>query len=145
MDLIQIQNKDDGACQMAQPCLIGKLSLYPVSYFPICTAIKLHPAEGILYLATPSPGHCLLPVEKGITLSSFLNLPSSKNLFGSNLCGSLQVSSPCVGVFSSAKQVDQNSAYWIVFLLMYRAGRPICRKVLKIMCWEFPPANWLIL
>ena len=27
----------------------------------------------------------------------------------------------------------------------YRAGRPICRKVLKIMFWEVPPADWLIL
>ena len=26
-----------------------------------------------------------------------------------------------------------------------RAGRPICRKVLKIMFWEVPPADWLIL
>ena len=28
---------------------------------------------------------------------------------------------------------------------MYRVGRPICRKVLKIMFWEVPPADWLIL
>ena len=27
----------------------------------------------------------------------------------------------------------------------YRAGRPLCRKVLKIMFWEVPPADWLIL
>ena len=27
----------------------------------------------------------------------------------------------------------------------YRAGRPICRKVLKIMFWEVPPADRLIL
>ena len=27
----------------------------------------------------------------------------------------------------------------------YRAERPICRKVLKIMIWEVPPADWLIL
>ena len=27
----------------------------------------------------------------------------------------------------------------------YRAGRPICPKVLKIMFWEVPPADWLIL
>ena len=27
---------------------------------------------------------------------------------------------------------------------LYRAGRPICRKVLKIMFWEVPPADWLI-
>ena len=27
----------------------------------------------------------------------------------------------------------------------YRAGRPICRKVLKIMPWEVLPADWLIL
>ena len=27
----------------------------------------------------------------------------------------------------------------------YRAGRPICRKVLKIMFWEVPPADWLLL
>ena len=27
--------------------------------------------------------------------------------------------------------------------IQYRAGRSICRKVLKI--WEFPPADWLIL
>ena len=26
----------------------------------------------------------------------------------------------------------------------YRAGRPICRKVLKIMLWEVPLADWLI-
>ena len=31
------------------------------------------------------------------------------------------------------------------FPLLYRAGRPICRKVLKIMFWEVPPADWLIL
>ena len=29
--------------------------------------------------------------------------------------------------------------------LMYRAGCPICRKVLKIMFLEVPPADWLIL
>ena len=29
--------------------------------------------------------------------------------------------------------------------IQYRAGRPICRKVLKIMFWEVPPADWLIL
>ena len=28
---------------------------------------------------------------------------------------------------------------------VYRAGRPICRKVLKIMFWEVPPADRLIL
>ena len=28
---------------------------------------------------------------------------------------------------------------------MCRAGHPICRKVLKIMFWEVPPADWLIL
>ena len=27
----------------------------------------------------------------------------------------------------------------------YRAGHPICRKVLKIMLWEVPLADWLIL
>ena len=27
----------------------------------------------------------------------------------------------------------------------YRVGRPICRKVLKKMFWEVPPADWLIL
>ena len=29
--------------------------------------------------------------------------------------------------------------------ISYRVGRPICRKVLKIMFWEVPPADWLIL
>ena len=29
--------------------------------------------------------------------------------------------------------------------VMYRAGRLICRKVLKIMFWDVPPADWLIL
>ena len=28
---------------------------------------------------------------------------------------------------------------------VYRAGRPIHRKFLKIMFWEVPPADWLIL
>ena len=28
---------------------------------------------------------------------------------------------------------------------LYRAGRPICRKVLNIMFWEVPLADWLIL
>ena len=28
---------------------------------------------------------------------------------------------------------------------VYRAGHPICHKVLKIMFWEVPPADWLIL
>ena len=28
---------------------------------------------------------------------------------------------------------------------LYRVGHPICRKVLKIMFWEVPPADWLIL
>ena len=28
---------------------------------------------------------------------------------------------------------------------MYRSGRPICRKVFKIMSWEVPPADWLML
>ena len=27
----------------------------------------------------------------------------------------------------------------------YRAGHPICRKVLKLMFWDVPPADWLIL
>ena len=27
----------------------------------------------------------------------------------------------------------------------YRAGRPICPKVLKILFWEVPAADWLIL
>ena len=29
--------------------------------------------------------------------------------------------------------------------MFYRAGRPICRKVLKIMFWEVPPTDLLIL
>ena len=28
---------------------------------------------------------------------------------------------------------------------IYRVGRPICRKVLKIMFWDVPPADWLLL
>ena len=28
---------------------------------------------------------------------------------------------------------------------MYRVGMSICRKVLQIMIWEVPPAEWLIL
>ena len=33
----------------------------------------------------------------------------------------------------------------IVSFVLYIAGRPICRKVLKIMFREVPPADWLIL
>ena len=29
--------------------------------------------------------------------------------------------------------------------LNYRVGRPICRKVFKIMFWEVPLADWLLL
>ena len=31
------------------------------------------------------------------------------------------------------------------WVTLYRAGHPICRKVLKIMFWEVPWADWLIL
>ena len=43
----------------------------------------------------------------------------------------------------------QNSGNQLHFLdqssMIYRAGRPICSKVLKIMFWEVPPADWLTL
>ena len=34
---------------------------------------------------------------------------------------------------------------WTVLAQQNRAGHPICRKVLKIMFWEIPPADWLVL
>ena len=33
----------------------------------------------------------------------------------------------------------------LLHVYQYKAGRPICRRVLKIMFWEVPPADWLIL
>ena len=35
------------------------------------------------------------------------------------------------------------SGTFAMMLYDYRAGRPICRKVLKIIFWEVPSANWL--
>ena len=50
--------------------------------------------------------------------------------FRSNFCGDMRQKFVCL---------------WLKMGIQYRAGRPICHKVLKIMFWEVPPADWLIL
>ena len=41
--------------------------------------------------------------------------------------------------------LDLRLGYTKLIKRLFRAGRPICRKVLKIMFGEVPPADWLIL
>ena len=60
---------------------------------------------------------------------------------------------PRFGSFYEQMEADKVSERFIVGICvgfevnLYRAGRPtpICCKVLKIMFWEVPPADWLIL
>ena len=51
------------------------------------------------------------------------------------------------GAEQSAAAIGRRAAAAVVleWNFFYRAGRSICRKALKIMFWEVPPADWLIL
>ena len=63
---------------------------------------------------------------------STAGLSDNKTPWRKKECG---FSGPLRNIFTSVFNIQ----------IKYRAGRPICRKVLKITFWEVPLADWLIL